>query len=109
MFETFCSSPRRPRFTTDTTSWEIIGSPSSCSIPSSKRNTSKLSRSTMLTSSAVDPWRMTMRCKGSAVTLRDERSPSTKDPMPRSTATVRAMPKAVMSVVPLRTFRLRTL
>ena len=63
----------------------------------------------LVTSSDSEPLRMTRICSGSPLEESVLRRPLTSASMASSTATVSAMPSAVMSVVVLRTTRLRRL
>ena len=63
----------------------------------------------MLTSSAPAPLRRTKTFSGSPVEVSDVRKPVIIAIMASSTATVSAMPSAVMIVVVLRTIRFRKL
>ena len=60
-------------------------------------------------SSAVEPLRITITLSGWPVDVSAERSPSTSAKMLSSTATVSAMPSAVMIVVVRRATRFRRL
>ncbi len=96
--------------TTVTISSEAIGSPRSFrAMPGRSLRSWNHCRVMMLVNSAVAPRLTTSTCSGFPVAASDVRSPSTKASTASSTATVSAMPSAVITVVVLRSIRLRML
>ena len=93
-----------------TTSKEASGCPSRpMAIPDLNFRSWNCERRNTLTSSESDPLRSTNTCRGSPEIDSVVRNPFTSARMASSTATVSAMPSAVMIVVVLRTTRFRRL
>ena len=98
------------RFTTVTSSSEASGCPSRpVAIPRLNFRSWNCVRVKLLTNSESEPLRSTSTLSGSPVAASVERSPVTSPRMASSTATVSAMPSAVMMVVVFRTTRFRRL
>ena len=96
--------------TTTTHSPEAIGSPwASLAMPGSVFKVGKRLASKPPESSAVEPLRMTSTFTGSPLDLKALFRPASSAIRKTAVVTVSAMPRAVMMVRPLRSFRLRML